>query len=443
MKKEFNHIDDLLRDSLDGYSITPSRGVWHKIVQGLMIRKFGFYMILFVLVIGTGILVLLFPSGDEPKTEVLANSGLNEVPVKEPESVTLQNPSDENMDQISANKPVELVADHPKTNPVIINKENDYEFTNANTLNENNSSSIITDDSEDITNTNPPHLPVNHFETYPGLERLEYTFNSDDHISPLVHSPNQYPGIINSRNQFKINTGTNEDYGFRKSKYLMLQFYPELIFTREAENNLKKSISLDLSYVIEGREGFIQVGAGLGISEDDGNFKVNYSQYDSIGYYYKVGSFTIDPVSGTPVFQTIIEGLYDTLDYSFSQQSDNYYYYFRVPVLAGLKVYEWKRISMYAEAGGTYSVLVKNNESGINYINDRATSIDIIDNTPKRIRTNIQLSLGVGLHYSFSNKIGLKIDGLYNHFWNPIFERQYKQKSPYSVGLKAGLIYKL
>lgn len=110
---------------------------------------------------------------------------------------------------------------------------------------------------------------------------------------------------------------------------------------------------------------------------------------------------------------------------------------------AGLKFYEAKRLGLYVLAGGTYALLVKKHEPGIRFSKDSAIAMQVVDNTPSRVKSNVQLSLGLGFRYRISNRFDLRLDGLYNYYWNELVERQSRQKSPFSLGLGVGLLYKL
>jgi hypothetical protein len=162
-----------------------------------------------------------------------------------------------------------------------------------------------------------------------------------------------------------------------------------------------------------------------------------------VGYFYQVNSFEIDPVTGEPVFKTTLEGLYDTVDYQTSETVDNLYTYLRIPLYAGYKIREFKRFSVYLKAGGIYSVLVGSNESGADYTNDNATSIIIEDETPQRVHSYFKLSASVGVSYQLSNSVSLSLEPVYNYYMQPVYERRLSDKSPWSLGLRFGVLIKI
>jgi len=434
MKQEYKHIDDLLRDSLEGYSKPASPGLWRKISYGLLIRSQRFYLSIVVLVLASGALYLLLPQPEDlPAEKIFPNTQPEMSGTFSPKTQTQLNPANDSKAAVSEYKQ----ADDDHDNRDIIST-NDPVTKSPVML------ASLTFPIEESNEEANYSKPFNYFDKYPGLERMGTSISAQSEKE--IHFRNNpfsyYPNYIVLRNNYNSREHQT-DYGFTKTRALLFQISPELIFSGHDRNDLIETLNIDLSYLSEGQDGFLQIGVGIGISQNNGIFNVNYTQYDSIGYYEQVNSFSMNPSTGKPEFSTTTEGVFDTIAYGFQEKSRNIYYYFRIPVTAGIKVYDFKRLSLYAEIGGTYSLLFKKHEPGINYSNDRATSIEIIDNTPSRILSTIQLSLGAGLKYRISTRFDLRLDGMYNYYWNALIERQYDQKSPFSVSLKAGIMFKL
>jgi len=435
MKQEYKHIDDLLRDSLEGYSKPVSPGLWRKISFGLLLRSRRVYLSIVVLVLATGALYLLQSQHEElPAEEIFLETPQE---VSGTSSLITQTQVEENFDQQTTVSEIQNATDEIADQDIL--------STNDPVMQSPAMQVSLTLPVEKSSEETEQAKPSNHFNLYPGLEQrmgVAMSVQSERNIYLQGNQFKYYPESIVLRKNF-IDRKHQTDYGFTKSRALLLQITPELIFSGDDRNEITEAMNIDLSYVLEGKDGFLQIGAGIGISKDDGIFNVNYSQYDSIGYYEQVNSFFLNPSTGQPEFSTTTEGVFDTIAYGFQETTRNLYYYFRIPLTAGLKVYDFKKIALYAEIGGTYSLLFKKHEPGIKYTNDQATQLEIIDNTPSRVQSNVQLSLGAGLKYRLSNKFDLRLDGMYNYYWNAIIERQYKQKSPFSVSLKVGIMIKL
>jgi hypothetical protein len=171
-------------------------------------------------------------------------------------------------------------------------------------------------------------------------------------------------------------------------------------------------------------------------------YDIRYSQYDSIGYFFKVNSFTIDEENNEPVFNTSVENVYDTVFYRQSSNTSNYYTYLEIPVYAGINVFSQKKFSVYLKTGFSYSILLDDYETAPDYENDLATWIYIVNKTPVRNKSFWQLSAGVGLYYQFNNSLILGLEPVYQYYLKSVYEQRYNQKSPYSFGLRTGIFYK-
>lgn len=444
MMQEYKNIDDLLRGSLEGYKKEPSPGVWYKISTGLFFRSSWFYLSMLLLIVATSAVILI------PTTPAITNSSQIEGPETMVTQLKQVSPT-----QINSPTTAYSVSDKKQSaNSVSTTKYiPQADIKSASKINSESSfgmqhSPVVSDqpnaESIQVTSQSPSITISNHFEIYPGLEHIhqEYTISTYQQEMLRFNFVPAHPKFISGRQAFPLRNEKN-DYTVSKEHAILLQFNPEIIFSGDDNKDIQQAINFDLSYITEGRSGFLQAGLGFGLSQSEGLFDIQYAQYDSIGFYEQVHTFYIDQGTGQPAFITSTEGVFDTVSYSTAQTSRNTYYYLRIPVTAGLKFYEFRRFSFYAEVGATYAALVNKNEPGINYNNDQATSIEIIDNSPARINSNIQLSMGLGLKYQLNSNFDLRIDGLYNYYWDTIRTRQNGDKSPFSFGLKVGILYKL
>lgn len=435
MKQEYKNIDDLLKGSLEGYVKPPPPGNWNKISMMLFLRSRGFYLSLLIAVVASTLtLILLQPQYDSDtdtpsSMTVQENNGVQAATVHDglAEAGKEMSISDDRPNVVSPEDPSEQV--HTESGPRSSSSINSDEEIHPETV-------ILAQ----ATTTQPVYLS----HPYPELEKMtnEFTLTLENKATLMTFRPLRYPETILPRSLFPI-PDPSLDYGFRKTSSLMLQVSPEWIFDGNTKKKISGAINIDLSYLLEGKDAFIQLGAGYGISKNDGIFNVNYSQYDSLGFYEQVNSFSVDAATGLPIYHTTTEGVFDTVNYSTLETSGNRYSYFRIPVTAGLKFYELKRLSFFAEAGATYSVLVKEHEPGITFTNEQATSVEIIDNSPARVKSTFQLSAGLGLKYVLNHRFDLRLDAMYNYYWNSIMERQNQQKSPFSISIKAGVQFKL
>ncbi len=458
MDDNFNNIEELLKGTLDGYGKQPSPKVWKAISLRLFFRSSLFYASAIIFLIGIGVGGYWLFNGSntvitEGKTVIntavesdgFVSNRTEEVLKAEQtiEQTHLDNTTKnlKNSDIRNTNVSNELENDNNKQI-----KNLSSASANADNQKKPNGKDLVTGDvvAHDI-NSSP--YTVNNKNNYPGLPTL-----NDNSISfmPSVYGmavnsfKNSYPGSINMNSAYSnFELVPKSDYGKINGSFSTgLFIMPELIFANDTNNSKKRAVNVDLTGMY-GDDFFLEAGLGVSISDDDGKFDINYSQYDSIGYFYQVNSFEIDPVTGEPVFKTTLEGLYDTVDYRTSATSNNRYTYLRIPVYVGYTIRRFKRLSLYLKAGGIYSILVSSYEPGVDYVNDNATSIVINDETPQRINSYFKLSASLGISYSLSNRVNLTLEPVYNYYMQPIYERRATNKSPWSVGLRFGVLIKL
>lgn len=442
MKDRYNNIDELLKQSLEGYQKEPSAGVWKKISARLLLSGRGLYFIIAALILAVLSGSLIFQNSSNSKGDVIVVK--NESSVVEPvenklvveqkniektiESEiniqTTNNSSNEIISQVYQEKEIGVVSQER----TLVTEETGTDIL-VNSEKVLIHESIITNNKEN-----------NSYNKYPGLETLdskksfEPNFFTGFYLSS-VKASNIYP----RSSYHNIPTIMKDDYGRRGTWSYGLHLTPEVIFTNDENNSKKTAISLDVTGIYSVKDWVLEFGVGVGFSEDDGNYQIDYAQYDSIGYYYKVTGFVINPENGQPIYNTNVEGVYDTVLYNETQTTDNLYTYLRIPVFGGLKIHENKRLSVSLKAGGIYSILINKKEPGSDYTNESATWISISNETQERIQSNIQLSLAVGLSYQLSNKLSINMEPFYNYYIQPVYERKLNSKSPWSVGLRAGI----
>jgi hypothetical protein len=449
MDEGFNNIEDLLKGTLDGYKKQPSPKVWRAGSLKLFFSSSLFYASVFILLIGIGFGSYYYFRTNNTAVETSPENKVFVSPKNETGTleVSAEKKPFENSNKKSNNE--QLIANNKTTD----NKQNTansiIETGNEKVKPESNSGfarvtgSNVAVTSLAIANKHSVKRPV---DQYPGLPGLNDNINRMTTAEPLLvnrlgYSLPEYLSFTSAYKDFDL--VPKSDYGRLKGAWSVGAFVtPEVIFLNDEEKSTKKAINFDVTGVY-GEDFFVEAGVGVALSEDNGRFNINYSQYDSVGYFYQVNSFEIDPVTGEPVFKTTLEGLYDTVDYQTSETVNNLYTYLRIPLYAGYKIREFKGFSVYLKAGGIYSVLVGSNESGADYTNDNATSIIIEDETPQRVHSYFKLSASVGVSYQLSNSVSLSLEPVYNYYMQPVYERRLSDKSPWSLGLRFGVLVKI
>ncbi|MEZ5082367.1 MAG: hypothetical protein R2750_02770 [Bacteroidales bacterium] len=436
MTKEFKHIDDLLKSTLNGYSQEPSPKVWRNISFRLFSLQSGIYLSVLILLIVAGAIYIL-PSENK-------NAGLSQSSFPRPEVIIAGYEETESSNTSRSDHG----ATEKQTEEIIVEKTKTWKKTDnepiqqvTSKLTDNIDENFVkTETNEQVAFSNP-----NKFSQFPGLISLnDLTGLEQKGSHSLINIPGGlefYRSSIATRNVFAKSTGKNTtDYAKTDNFSLGFTITPELIFNESYKNNYALNFDITANYFRN--DWFIQAGLGIGVTQDDGIFDIQYAQYDSIGYYNKVNSFSVDPSTGQLIYKTQIEGLYDTVEYSQESITKDYYTYFRLPFYAGINLRSFKRWSVDLKGGAIFSVLLNKVESDFTYDNTKATWIKINDETPVRIKSNIQLSAGVAFNYQINNNLYFQIEPVYSYYLNPVYEKKYNINSPFSLGVRTGLLLK-
>jgi len=453
MNNKYNNIDELLKESLKDYGKKPSTGVWQKITIRLWLLEKGIYFLIPILIVVFIGAYFLFQNSDSQITDSNIQNSETELFFTEiPDSP--KNNETEKLSEIQT-KQKQINNDQNATqslkqseNIIQIDNKTDKTIKSETSAKQQNTSS---NNNMDIQANKTIIIAVNSLDDkydkqnykYPGLGEL--TTTKQIKINTFLLS-NQFEEHIQTAPFRSSAYSIPEDDKKGKTPIGAWQYgvhiVPELIFTNDETNSKKGALNFDLTGIYTIKDVYFQIGAGIGLSNDEGKFNIDYAQYDSIGYYYEVTGFTINPETGMPIYKTDVENVYDTVFYKQTETTDNYYTYLRIPAFVGLQVHENKGFSISLKAGGTYSLLINKKESEAQYTNNNATSIKITDETNSRIQSNFQLSIGMGFAYQIRNKLSISAEPTYNYYINQVYLNSLTSKTPWSIGLRTGIIFK-
>ncbi len=456
MEDGFKNIDDLLRSSLDEYQKQPTPKVWKGVSRSLFYSGLGKIILLVTGVIVLSVAGYLYWDYTyvDSVIRVEANAaqnnnghGINELANEDGQQYG-KSESETSFSKADLNEGDEIIED----DGLLIGSENELKAeeiegsvvdmtapeinTNGNTVKVVSTALVI----NDVNNSQT---------TYPGLPSL-----SDD--KSMEKMKVRYPyidysflqqnsiGSVNERNQYKgMPVVPSLDYGRGNLISYGVYVSPEVIFMNDEENAKKLQLNIDAVMNYKPNEDFyLQGGIGVGVSQDDGRYEVDYEQYDSVGYYYEVNSFIIDPITGKPVYKTSVENVYDTVGYNSLSLTGNRYTYLRLSGFLGYRVHHAKRFSVFVKGGLTYSILVNSYEPDPDFTNEDAINLEITNETAQRINDTWQASAGVGFNYRLSNNLTLTGEPIFNYYIKPVYERSLNVKNPYSLGLKLGVLFK-
>jgi len=431
--REDEQFDELFRGSLGEMSPEPSAGVWNKLNQQLFrseILRFNFtnlpkayWGIIPAAVIITGIALYL---------GVSENNSTPELPTVE-ETITLVQ---EEPLQNEAKEDISVIDATSITNEITVIDANSV------TNDVNGSGMEHPAAAAAIVNTSPatPTTPI----TLTTLTTL--TPLGGNYPEPLLSGTMIPPDIQSVTNPVPKETTLESSHKpLSRSLDMGLNITPDMVFYNNSSGSFKYNYTFDLGARYNLGRFYIQSGAGLTYSTDVGDYAISYLNNDSVGFYYTVNSFSVDPGNPEdPQFETKQVTVYDSVLYLYDYSTKNKYYYIQIPLNVGYRIIDKPVWRLSVEAGLLYSYLVSIDEPAPTFYVPEGRILTIERNTPKRNNHSLGITGGVSVEYQFTRNFYLLIEPTFKYYVQAIEENSSRgDKQPYSIGLRAGIWYRL
>jgi len=440
MKKERKHsIDKLFLESLSGNQIEPTVGVWESLsayipssggrgvfmylISGVLIGAFVFFM-------HTGLpggsdqladqeqlIIEESPDAGESHSQALAqNSSLNEDqsnedPIIEETENIQPNLSNSTSSSLGYTPPASSITEESKSIIAITQIEPET-------------------DAGDFSNDRTP--------TYQYLTKAKLRSNQIETNSKMGIGDAQ--GRDNPDPIFNLNV---KDSYVRKADVLFgAGFSPAVNIYPEGQN--RNDYSLELIAAYEKSRFIVESGLGVNYTTESAKYKINYSSYDSVGYYVGVNSFTVDPVNpDSVIFETSLKNLYDSVDHYQIRENTNKYVYLQIPLKVGYRVVQARRFSLDLKLGLLFSLQVYKDVPGIPYQGNDQDQIEVLRQYPERLTTTWQYTAGVGINYQINNQLRFSLEPFYRQYIKSVYSPAsgFPAKSPYSFGIRGGLYF--
>ncbi len=458
MKNEGDKIDDVFKQKLEGYQVKPSVRVWKNIVNQYIHPRPGPFHLLnlqniigALILVGTGITTyLIWPS-----------SNGNEVPVGSNMTVHLADQLQSGNDPISQDT-------YPFSIP---SEENSVAHTENPMINNH------TDQQDILDNTDQQDIPVNEYENTAQklseqinsrgktestpVETKIAEFQASETLSEyrILESINRMPLIYSSleiitfkmglhsiamhyRNQLQQESvRLKDDYRAPARFSAGIHFLPEWTNYRNQPGTLQSSYTQEIMACFEIGNLIIRPGIGLNRSQDDGNYMINYSKYEMTGYYLGITPIWIDPINDTLSYVLDEHGIYDTVYHNDMYRTDNAYTYLEILLQIGFRFLNYRRFSMVAIGGPSFSYLLNEKKSDLNVNDLAAENMTIEDQTPARRVSNWQFLVGLNSQYLMTNKISVTLEPTYRQYFKPVYNGYDSGWPPYSFGIRVGINY--
>jgi len=448
--KRMNKFDDILKDNLNGFEKAPSSSVWkglgYKLFWLNLLFFFRKYLILFpiaAILVSVGLWLGLSQNDilmedDNIHTEIVQTDikpiqEIDEEMGKNSPDAVLENELNYDDKHSQLEKEVTIKEHKIDQNDKLAKtlKEEILEDKIADEVVESGLSEVIVlDVVDDASQTQWPEI--------------------NDAKSYLIHSlsfVNYGKFSFSSRNSIVSIREVNFPVDNNRSKFSQRLSYsvnlnPEVLFGG-VEDKPKMLYGAMASVELPVNKYLFQLGAAYTFSKDNGNYLVDWQQYDSIGYYYKVSGFEIDPETGQAEFETDVENIYDSIAYSEEGVLNHQYHYMNFHLLAGYRLYSGQKLSAYVLGGPVYSILLNADEEEVGFSNTLANDIKVYNDSKLRVKNNTFLSLSLGLNYKVSNKLSIGITPTAKIYNKSIYEGRFANKPTWTIGLRTGVIFKL
>lgn len=440
-----NKIDDLFREAMTGYQVEPSIGLWRRIERRFFppskFRPSGLITSIFLLTVAGLMPWILIPANDQsekkpalpsanthegyliqsadPTQVQKKNTTGNDLPERTfsiKPTVYLENPvnpAGEPGDQFLAS--VSDPSNDPALYPIISANRQDYAYSQVNVP---GPASI---------NTEHSLYRMHSFKT-----GLMDSGISRDEIStiPYVLPPSAF------------SPGNENDYVRKGELSAALNFNPSIVFYDPNPYNKMLGAEAVVYYKISGFS--IMSGVGFSRMQDVGSYQVNYKTNDSVGFYLRVVSFTVDPRNpGQVNYVFEEEAIYDSVPHYIIEDKTNYYSYIDIPLTLGYTFLQKSRVSLTVSAGVKFSVLVDKKEPTVDFWVSDAELVSIDRQVPARMNTNWRFIAGVDFGYLLTQKFSLHLEPVFEQYISPVYAEQpgYEPRKPYVTGVKAGIRY--
>jgi hypothetical protein len=440
-----NKIDDLFREAMAGYQVEPSIGLWRRIERRFFppskYRPSGLITSILLLIVAGLMPWVLIPANDQAEKEPTLPAGnIREgylIQSANPEQILQQSNNNADLpERIFTIKPTVYLE-----NPVDPSGDPSAQFLAS-----------IADPSDD-----PAIFPIL------SANQQDYANSQEREPDPvlfyvdvwLYRMPSLRSGLMNpgSYNQdlssvlyntlpSAFSPNYENDYVRKAEISAGINFNPSIVFYDPNPYNKMLGAEAVIHYKISALS--IMSGIGFSRMEDIGSYQVNYKTKDSVGFYLRVVSFTVDPKNpGQITYVLEEEPIYDSVPHYIIEDKTNYYSYIDIPLALGYTFFQKSRVSLTISAGVKFSVLVDKQEPTVDFWISDAELIGIERQVPARMNTTWRFVAGLDFGYLFTEKFSLHLEPDFEQYISPVYAEQpgYEPRKPYVIGIRAGIRY--
>lgn len=430
MKHKYEHnIDKLFHESLDGHNIEPKPALWKSLSANVPGRS------------GSNTLVFLAAALVLALLSAMLNYQLHDYhgiqkKAKQQEINTLMPVTEESTEE-QTNHPIEV---------------DQTDNTDDTQLTEKPITAIETAPAAGLPKTESTGRAQEYTAKaeHPGQQNINIDINRSEYsriesisLQNQIYNDNASPSILDSEDA-KIspvfNMGMENQYVKNAKLLLGAAFSPAVNIYPDGQN--RNDFSFEIIAVYENSRFFAEGGFGANYATESAKYGINYSTYDSVGYFINVDAFTLDPENpGTIRFHTSMKNIYDSISHYKIKENTNKYAYLQIPLRIGYRIIDNGRFSLDVKAGILFSWQIMKDVPDLPYEGSDDSQIDVIRYYPDRLKTNWQYTAGVGINYHISNNLRIGIDPFYRQYIKSVYapDSKYSARSPYAFGVRGGI----
>ena len=421
--REDERLDNMFRDSLGEMHIEPSAGVWNKVKRNLLrseLLRFNFINV-------RKTYRLVIPAA------LIAIGAVLYFGLREGDAVSQQQPGEKVViaDQIQATpeEPTATVVP-PVTEPTPPEPTITIAPAVTETIHEESPAVVV--------------LPV----VEPTPERsISEDLNTLICLDPEINMTSlSFPAsILPVANPVPAETSQEPVRKQRPQSFdIGLNITPDMVFYRNPSSSFKYNYTFDAGTKYNIGRFYLQSGLGVTYSTAIGDYAISYRKNDSIGYYYVISSYSVDPGEPGVQLETKQVTVYDSVNYLYDYSTKNRYLYLQIPLNFGYRIIDKPRWRLSVEAGLLYAYLISITEPAPSFYMPESRILDIESRTPERNRYTLGLTGSISVEYQFTRNFYLLIEPTFKYYMQAIEESSsIGSKQPYSIGLRAGIWYRL
>lgn len=429
------HIDDLFRDGISGYKVSPDKETWQKIEDAYFTEKAGAARWIYYSAAAVLLLLLLiggwyFGPGEEFVPDQAINTSSEELTIDKTENYNTapsETKSDETTTTVKTDRgeehsPVQNASDKQATALFSDDANGKNTVTQDKIKAANESFSLIIPEDE---STYSPSI----YKDIAFLNSIDLSLNLT--TEPALIDPEKVKGMqayLDKKKKSHFYTGLSATAG--------MMYYPS---TKD-----QFTWSADLAFGLTAGKFYFETGVGYQAMKEQGIYTIEFKSNDSIGYYNEVLSFEVNPSNPDEIiYKTDEVTVYDSINHYTHATPTFKYNYFNIPIIVGYKIFERKKLSLGVETGLLFSFLTSEEIPQVSFHYPEYTHVKTINETPERVEFNYRWQLAVRLNYRFARSMSVAVKPVFTKYLNSVYDtdKGYPNVKPYSMGIQVGLYY--